>query len=70
MVDMIESVVNFVFHVCIWCAMVFPVVVILSVWSDEFKNKKSSKKFCYRKKRVYYINKFLNYSPVEINKNV
>lgn len=41
-------------------------MVIFKVFENSYDERTISKEFAYRKKHDYYINKFLNYTPLEI----
>lgn len=47
-------------------AITLPIVVICKVFKNSYDERTISKEFAYRKKHDYYINKFLNYIPLEI----
>lgn len=47
-------------------AMTLPIMVICKVFENSYDERTISKEFVYRKKHDYYINKFLNYTPLEI----
>lgn len=48
-------------------AIILPIMVICKVFENSCYDERTiSKKIAYRKKHDYYINKFLNYTPVEI----
>ena len=47
-------------------AITLPIVVICKVFENSYDERTISKEFAYRKKHDYYINKFLNYIPLEI----
>lgn len=47
-------------------AITLPIMVICKVFENSYDERTVSKDFVYRKKYDYYINKFLNYTPMEI----
>lgn len=47
-------------------AIILPITVICKVFENSYDERTISKEFVHRKKHDYYINKFLNYTPLEI----
>ena len=47
-------------------AMTLPIMVICKIFENSYDERINSKEFCNRKKHDYYINKFLNYTPLDI----
>jgi hypothetical protein len=50
----------------LFAAMLLPIMVICKVFENSYDERVNSKEFVHRKKHDYYINKFLNYTPLEI----
>ena len=50
----------------LFAAMLLPILIICIAFENSYDERVNSKEFAHRKKHDYYINKFLNYTPLDI----